>query len=205
MSLVPKLKKFKQCFINDLIYHNYYHKEIDDNLVYVESRDGNDFTGNIFRIVEELSTGKYGKFKIFVYAKDNAQLKIKELQKNYNLKINEISSNENTATKKLEIAKYIITDSGLRPKYVKRPGQIVLETWHGTPLKTMGIDNQAEEHRCANIQQVFFACDYLLYPNDYMKEKMLNAYMMEKYILEPYCLKDILETPFSLTRKRAMI
>ena len=180
MSLVPKLKKFKQCFINDLIYHNYYHKEIDDNLVYVESRDGNDFTGNIFRIVEELSTGKYGKFKIFVYAKDNAQLKIKELQKNYNLKINEISSNENTATKKLEIAKYIITDSGLRPKYVKRPGQIVLETWHGTPLKTMGIDNQAEEHRCANIQQVFFACDYLLYPNDYMKEKMLNAYMMEK-------------------------
>lgn len=180
MAFKQKLLKLKQCFKNDLIYYNYYHKKIDENLVYVESRDGNDFTGNIFRIVEELSTGEYGNLKIFVYAKQDAQSKIKELQKNYNLKINEVSSNEITACKKLEIAKYIITDSGLRPRYVKRPGQIVLETWHGTPLKTMGIDNKAEEHRCANIQQVFFASDYLLYPNGYMKEKMLNAYMMEK-------------------------
>lgn len=180
MAFKQKLLKLKQCFKNDLIYYNYYHKKIDENLVYVESRDGNDFTGNILRIVEELSTGEYGNLKIFVYAKQDAQSKIKELQKNYNLKINEVSSNEITACKKLEIAKYIITDSGLRPRYVKRPGQIVLETWHGTPLKTMGIDNKAEEHRCANIQQVFFASDYLLYPNGYMKEKMLNAYMMEK-------------------------
>ena len=180
MSFKQKIKKVKQNSINDLIYYNYYHKKIDENLVYVESRDGNDFTGNIFRIVEELSSGKYGNLKIFVYAKEKVHSKIKELQRNYNLKIDKISSKQNVATKTLEIAKYIITDSGMRPKYVKRPGQIVLETWHGTPLKTMGIDNQAEEHRCANIQQVFFASDYLLYPNDYMKDKMLNAYMMEK-------------------------
>ena len=108
------------------------------------------------------------------YAKDNVHPKIKDLKKNYHLNIDEISPKESVATKTMETAKYIITDSGLRPKFVKRPGQIVLETWHGTPLKTMGIDNQAEEHRCANIQQVFFASDYLLYPNNYMKEKMLE-------------------------------
>ena len=180
MSFKQKIKNIKQYSINDLIYYNYYHKKIDENLVYVESRDGNDFTGNILRIVEELSSGKYGKYKIFVYAKQKVHPKIKDLTKNYNLRIDEISPKESVATKTMETAKYIITDSGLRPKFVKRPGQIVLETWHGTPLKTMGIDNQAEEHRCANIQQVFFASDYLLYPNDYMKERMLNAYMMEK-------------------------
>lgn len=180
MSFIQKVKKLRDCFDNDRIYYNYYHKDIDENLVYVESRDGHDFTGNLMRIVEELSTGKYGNFKIFVYAKDEVHPRIKELQKNYNLNINEISSDDITAVKKMEIAKYIITDSGLRSKFVKRPGQVVLETWHGTPLKTMGIDNQAEEHRCANIQQVFFASDYLLFPNDYMKERMLNAYMMEK-------------------------
>ena len=180
MSFIQKFKKLKDCFVNDRIYYNYYHKDIDENLVYVESREGHDFTGNILRIVEELSTKKYGDFKIFVYAKDEVHSKIRQLQKNYDLKISEISSNEITATKKLEIAKYIITDSGMRPRFVKRSGQVLLETWHGTPLKTMGIDNQAEEHRCANIQQVFFASDYLLFPNDYMKEKMLNAYMMEK-------------------------
>ena len=180
MAFKDKIKKYKQCSINNLIYRNYYNKEIDDNLVYVESRDGNDFTGNILRIVEELSTGKYGNFKIVVYAKKNVHPKIKKLQKNYNLKIDNIISKESTATKTLEIAKYVIADSGMRPKFVKRPGQIVIDTWHGTPLKTMGIDNEAEEHRCGNIQQAFFACDYLLFPNEYMKNKMLKSYMMDK-------------------------
>lgn len=179
-NLKNKIKTLRELSINNIIYHNYYHRKIDENLVYVESRDGKDFTGNILRIVEELSTGKYGNFKIFVYAREGAPSKIEELKKNYSLNITEVSSKEAIATQKLEMAKYIVSDSGMRPKYVKRPGQIFLNTWHGTPLKTMGVYNEAEEHRCANIQQVFFAADYLLYPNDYMKEKMLGGYMLEK-------------------------
>ena len=179
-KLKKKLKKLKEISINSLIYNAYYHKKIDENLVYVESRDGKDFAGNILRIVEELSTGKYGDYKIVVYAKENVHPKIKELQKNYSLKIDKVIAKESVATMNMEQAKYIISDSGLRPKFVKRPGQIVFDTWHGTPLKTMGRDNIAEQYRVANIQQVFLACDYLLYPNDYMKDKMLNAFMMEK-------------------------
>ena len=180
MSFKKKIKKFKEYSINSLIYNTYYHRKIDEKLVYVESRDGKDFTGNILRIVEELSTGKYGDFKIVVYGREGVASKIKQLQKNYSLKIDKIIEKESIATMTLEKAKYIITDSGLRPKFVKRPGQVVIDTWHGTPLKTMGIYNEPEEHRCANIQQVFFACDYLLYPNYYMKEKMLDSYMMDK-------------------------
>ena len=180
MSLKGKIKKYRQCLDNDLIYHDYYHKEIDDNLVYVESIDGTDFAGNILRIVEELSSGDYGNFKIFVYAQKNVHPKIKELQKNYNLKIDVLSSDELKATKTSERAKYIITDSAMRPKFVKRPEQVLLNTWHGTPLKTMGIDNQAEEHKCGDIQQVFFASDYLLCQNQFAKDKVLNAYMLEK-------------------------
>lgn len=181
MNIKKKIKSLKEYSINSLIYFNYYHRKIDEKLVYVESRDGNDFTGNILRIVEELSTGKYSNLKIFVYAKnEDVGNKIRELQKNYNLKIDKIIFKESIATFYLEKAKYIISDSGMRPKFVKRPGQIFLDTWHGTPLKTMGIHNQAEEHRCANIQQVFNACDYLLYPNDYMKERMITSYMVDK-------------------------
>ena len=175
-----KLRKIKELFKNNYIYSTYYNEDIDEELVYVESRDGKDFTGNILRIVEELSTGKYGNFKIVVYAKEDVQLKIKELEKNYDMKIHNMVSKEFSATKILEKAKYIITDSGMRPKYVKRPGQVVLNTWHGTPLKVMGYHNRAEEHRLANIQQVFFACDYLLYPNNFTKEVMLESYMMDK-------------------------
>ena len=174
------IKRLKEYAINSLIYNTYYHKKLEDHLVYVESRDGNDFTGNILRIVEALSSGEYGEYEIVVYAHEDVLDKIERLKKNYYLKISKITSKESTATVWMEKAKYIITDSGLRPKFVKKPGQIVFNTWHGTPFKTMGRHNEAEEHRCGNIQQVFFACDYLLFPNDYMKEKMLNSYMMEK-------------------------
>ena len=165
--------------MNSKIYSIYY-KDIDERIVYLESRDGNDFTGNILRLAEELSTGEYGNFKIYVYAKEEVHPKIKKLKKIYNLKIHKIVEDENLATKILEKAKYIITDSGIRPKYVKRPEQIVLNTWHGTPLKYMGIDNISEEHMVGNIQHPFLSADYLLYPNDFMKEKMINAYMIEK-------------------------
>ena len=180
MGFKTKLRNFKDCAVNSMIYKAYYDDGLDDNLVYFESRDGLDFTGNIFRIVEELSTGKYGNFKIHVHAKPQVVDKIKAFQKNYNLKIDKIITKEAIATKTLEKAKYIFTDSGIRPKYVKREGQIFVNTWHGTPLKLMGKYNIPEEHRLGNVQHPFLSSDYLLYPNDYMMEKMLNSYMIEK-------------------------
>ena len=180
MGFKTKLRNFKDCAVNSMIYKAYYDDGLDDNLVYFESRDGLDFTGNIFRIVEELSTGKYGNFKIHVHAKPQVVDKIKAFQKNYNLKIDKIITKEAIATKTLEKAKYIFTDSGIRPKYVKREGQIFVNTWHGTPLKLMGKYNIPEEHRLGNVQHPFLSSDYLLYPNDYMMEKMLDSYMIEK-------------------------
>ena len=164
---------------NSNIYSNYY-ADIDNNLVYLESRDGNDFTGNILRIIEELSTGDYGNLKIAVYVNENGLESLKEVKRNYNLKINRIIEDEAEATKVAEQAKYIITDSGIRPKFVKRPEQIFLYTAHGTPFKTMGVDNRSEEHTIGSVQHSLLSSDYLLYPNYYMLERMMNAYLLEK-------------------------
>ncbi|MBE6498985.1 MAG: glycosyltransferase [Methanobrevibacter thaueri] len=206
MGFKSKLLNFKDCAINSMIYNTYYNKNLDDKLIYLESRDGLDFTGNIFRIVEEISTGKYGDFKIHVHAKPNVVNKIKALKKNYNLKIDKIITKEATATKTLEKAKYIFTDSGIRPKYVKKEGQIFINTWHGTPLKVMGKDNTAEEHRLGNVQHPLLSSDYLLYPNKYMMDKMLHSYMIEKIypgkiLLEGYPRNSVFFTQSTLKEK----
>ena len=180
MGFKSKIGNFKDCAINSMIYNAYYNEDLDEKLVYLESRDGLDFTGNIFRIVEELSKDEYDDLKLYVHAKPQVVDKIKAFQKNYNLRIDKIITKEATATKVLEKAKYIFTDSGIRPKYVKREGQIFVNTWHGTPLKVMGKYNIAEEHRLGNVQHPLLSSDYLLYPNDYMMEKMLDSYMIEK-------------------------
>ena len=183
MNIVKKLwrkfKRYRRFKSNTAIYEEYT-KPIIENLVFVQSRDGGDFTGNIFRIVEELSTGDYGDFKICVLAKNDAPSKIREFQKNYNLKIDKIITDEDEALKTMFRAKYIFTDAGMRPRYVKRPEQIVFNTWHGTPLKVMGIHNVPEEHRTGNVVHPFLSSDYLLFPNDFMREKMMTGFMVDK-------------------------
>ena len=47
-------------------------------------------------------------------------------------------------------AKYIITNSNLDNRIVKREGQVFLQTWHGTPLKRLRCDIEAEEGNVNN-------------------------------------------------------
>ena len=190
-NLKKRINKFREFLNNSLIYFVYYNMKIDKNIIFIESKDGKDFVGNMLRIVEELSSGDYRDYKIYVYAEKDISEKIKELQKNYNLKIHRVISNQTIATMILEKAKYIIVDSTLQQKYVKREGQIFVETWHGTPLKVMGRDNRSEEHLTGNVQYSFLVSDYLIYSNDYTKDKMTSAYMLEdiydgKILMEGY-------------------
>ena len=180
MAFLTKLRHFRDCRENSKIYDIYYNEKVNEDIVYLESRNGKDFTGNIFRIAEELSTGKYGNLKIYVYANDEVKAKIIDFQKNYNLNIYKIITGENRACRILQKAKYIFTDSGFNRKFIKKPDQIILNTWHGTPLKLMGFDNAVEQTSIGIIQRSFFFSDYLLYPNFYMKDKMLKSFMFEK-------------------------
>ena len=180
MALKQKLRNLRDCMENSSIYKQYYDGGIEEDLIYLESRNGLDFTGNILRIAEEISTGKYGDFRIHVYADEKVKSRLGSLAGNYNLNIDKIITDEAEATKTLERAKYIFTDSGIRPKYVKKDGQVFTNLWHGTPLKLMGIDNPGEILSIGHIQHPLFSSDYLLYPNEYMCGRMTRAYMIAK-------------------------
>ena len=80
MGFKSKIRNFKDCAINSWIYNTYYNKKIDEKLVYLESRDGLDFTGNILRITQELSSGNYGDLKIYVHVKKQVKPKLLKLK-----------------------------------------------------------------------------------------------------------------------------
>ena len=181
-KLRKKRQNLRTLLIHSWWYFLYYHTKLDENLVFIESRDGKDFTGNIFRIVEELSKKEYMHLKICVWANKSVHPTIQLLQKNYHLKRLKLVSTENRAVSVMERAKYIVSDSGVPWGYVKRKGQIVLNTWHGTPLKVMGRKVKGERHSIGTIQHFYFSSDYLLYPSDYMRNTMLRDYMVENVI-----------------------
>lgn len=180
MGFKDKFRNIKECKVNSAIYDAYYNHDIDENIVYVESRNGHDFTGNIFRIVEELSAGTYGDFRIYVFAHANVKPKIEEYKKNYNLNIYKIIDSPDKACEILHKAKYIFTDSGIQYKYVKKQGQVFVNTWHGTIMKLMGIDNSHERLSMGIIQRSLLFSDYLIFPSDYLKSRLLNSFMLEE-------------------------
>jgi CDP-glycerol glycerophosphotransferase (TagB/SpsB family) len=80
----------------------------------------------------------------------------------------------------METAKYLITEVYFPEGWVKRPGQVYINIWHGTPLKKLGLaKNYRGRHKDGNTQRNFIEADYLLYPNDYTREHMLASYKVE--------------------------
>lgn len=92
-----------------------------------------------------------------------------------------IKINSKQYVKLLATAKYIICNDSLPAWFNKRPGQILINTWHGTPLKTLGKDMASEIGRYIGyVQNNFLMSDYLLYPNDFTFEHMTKAYYLDK-------------------------
>lgn len=79
----------------------------------------------------------------------------------------------------LSRAGYLVNDTSFPGRFIKKEGQIYLNTWHGTPLKKMGRDNRPEMVTMGNVQRNLLDSDYLVFPNQFMEEKMSGAYMLD--------------------------
>ncbi len=89
-------------------------------------------------------------------------------------------------------AKIIVTNSNLDYRIRKKNGQIFMQTWHGTPLKRLRCDIQAEsgnvnntlyEIRMKNDMDVV-RYDYFLSPSAFATEKFASAFNMKQLGIE---------------------
>ncbi|GAA2066663.1 glycosyltransferase [Leifsonia soli] len=75
----------------------------------------------------------------------------------------------------LATSQYLVNNATFPPDFSKRPGQVYLNTWHGTPLKRMGYDIEDGALATANIVRNFVQADYLLSANPFMSEQMYET------------------------------
>ena len=176
-----KLKRFiSQKKYNIMYYYRCYEKlKLDDNAILLCSQQVKNIDGNIFYILKELQKDKYKNYKIYV-AVDKAHEK--EFDKkfiNYNFTNYELV---NITSKKyfkiLASAKYLFNDTLFLWYCVKKEGQVYFNTWHGTPFKTLGKSIKDDFHLIGNVQRNFLMSDYLLYPSEFMRDVMLDDYMI---------------------------
>jgi len=72
----------------------------------------------------------------------------------------------------LATAHYLVNNATFPAGWGKRPGQVYLNTWHGTPLKSMGYDQPDGISATRNVVRNFLMADYVLTSGPYMTEKM---------------------------------
>ena len=154
---------------------------IDEKAILLEAQHGMEINGNMFYLIKELATNKaYDSYKIYVCCRENNMAKFKRMFDRYGIKrVEFLVLSTFKYMKVLASAKYLFNDNTFLPFYLKKEGQVYLNTWHGTPLKTLGKGIKNAMHGIGNAQKNFIAADYLLYPNTYTMEHMVEDYMLE--------------------------
>lgn len=156
-------------------YGKYFkHRRVKDNLILVESFHGSNISDSSLALVREILKSYPGKYKIY-YATDNKKTHQKFIDE-IGLDVKLIDVTTFKYTKILATAKYLINNSSFPVYFVKRPEQIYIQTWHGTPLKTLGKKMRLGIESMYNVQHNFLQADYIIFPNDFTRDVMMEDY-----------------------------
>ena len=159
-------------------------KCVDTSLVLLEGAQGKNYNGNMFYLLKEIEQNPKWKDKhpIFVATKDTEK-KTKEILKNYKFfKAQVVVRNSKKYAEYLATAKYLFTDNSFPTYMVKREDQVYVNTWHGTPIKYLGISDLKNATSLPNVQKNYLMCDYALFPNDHTREVFLDDYDLRNFM-----------------------
>ena len=106
-------------------------------------------------------------------------------------------------------SRYIVTNGGIREWFVRREGQVVVQTWHGTPLKRIGADllgtPKANLAYIASLPQRSRQYSMFITPNSFTTPIMTKSFRLECEVLEAgYPRNDVFHAPDRVERAAAV-
>lgn len=163
-------------------YIKYYERlPIEEKCILMESQHGTEINGNIFYIARFLAEQDDLKdWKLYIASWIRHKKRIQSILNTYhidNIQIVTYASDE--YFRLLASAKYLINDNTFDPAFIKKKGQIYLNTWHGTPLKALGKKISGGRHEIGNAQKNFIVSDYMLFPNRHTRDALITDYMVD--------------------------
>ncbi len=174
----------------DNIQHKAFYKlqkrRLVENQVFLESSHGKSFGGNMLAIARWLSSNR-DEVKIFISSRDVVAAKKILEEHSINAKVVSWYSIEYMAA--LATSKFVFNDTSFYPFFTKRSGQIYINTWHGTPLKKLGLD-AGSPAEVGNVMKNLLLSDFIWVSNEYTQEKLSDSFKLKgvfqgKYIIGP--------------------
>ncbi|MBB3130939.1 CDP-glycerol glycerophosphotransferase [Paenibacillus rhizosphaerae] len=162
-------------FRRRLLYSYYFERvKIRNNVVFYESYHGKSMNDNPYAIFSNLINNPRFSGFIHVWALNENNPYSDAYRENKNVIFVKVGSRP--YLKYLTSAKYLINNVTFPTYFQKRSEQIYLNTWHGTPLKTLGKDMGGEIGQHKNIQRNFLQADYILSPNRFTSNVLIESH-----------------------------
>ncbi len=158
-------------------YTRAYNKfDVKDNVLFFESFFGSNMSDNplaLFKYLFERDTSKKYTY-VWALQKFENNGYYDYYSKFSNVKF--VKPHTDDYYRYLSSSKYIICNVTLPNYFIKKENQVYLNTWHGTPLKTLGKEMAGEITQNYNVQRNFFQTDYLLSQNSFTTDKLVYSY-----------------------------
>ncbi|WP_286229694.1 CDP-glycerol glycerophosphotransferase family protein [Neobacillus mesonae] len=154
--------------------------KVKDKTIFYESRDGKSMTDSPYAIFKYLL--QHPDYKDFKHIWSVASFKDLSCVINKYRKLKNVSfvkRNSNEYLKKLATSKYLINNSTFQLFFTPKKDQVYINTWHGTPLKSMGFDIPGNPSNSRNVVRNFLSADYLLSPNEHTTNMFMNSYKLK--------------------------
>lgn len=158
------------------IYYSEFQQDyaIDENAILYESGAGITMACNPMAIFRELlGREEYADYRHF-WAVNKDETVPEHLRNDPRVFI--VRRNSHLYLKVLASAKYLINNNTFPPLFSRRSEQKYLNTWHGVPLKTLGVDIQNGQMDHRNAARNLLHATHVLIPNEHTGRVLLERY-----------------------------
>lgn len=176
-------KKFRRFFSKTphmkYVYGWYYkHSSVRKNTILIESFHGKTIGDSSLVFAKEIERLYPGRYKIY-YATNNIREHSRYIR-DIGLNVELVDIATFRYCKILNTAEYIISNASLPIYYVRKDGQKYLQTWHGTPLKTLGKKMREGIESMYNVQHNFLQATHITFPNEFTRNAIMGDYNLER-------------------------
>ncbi len=191
-------------------YADFYQKPVLDNTILYESFWGRGLVDNPYAIfLELLERQEFSNFRHIWVIDDFEENKpiIEKYKNKSNITFVQYRSEEYLEA--LATAKYLINNTTFQNFFIRKPEQIYINTWHGTPIKSMGYHMVGGNLGVANTMRNFLCANYLLSANRQMTQMYLDSYKLQQIyegeiLQEGYPRNDLLSKTSSAEIKEKL-
>ncbi|MCF5716838.1 CDP-glycerol glycerophosphotransferase family protein [Aeromonas veronii] len=152
----------------------YYESNVQENSILYESFHGSSISCNPLAIYLSIQKdNRFDKFKHYFVI--NNELDVPDNLKNKS-NVYFIKRESDIYLEKLATAKILINNSTFPPYFIKKEDQVYVNTWHGTPLKTLGRDMKSRFLEHKNFTRNILQSDLLISPNKFTTDVLERSH-----------------------------